>query len=520
MLALVTALSVVAPPAQATGYSPVTGLSVNYDSVSNSAMVNWTNPASANFATAEVWINRNDVSMVRYSIDSANSKSIEGFFSGTYTISVIAKYGDGGEGLAATAAPFTVSPDYVCQIPSASASATGNIVTVSWANPLTTPQAYASLTSYEVTSQTADGTESPFNIVNAAKHTTKVENVPAGTYRYVVRGRNAMAYCDPVYTSYISVDGKPSAPLGVTAARSGSSVTVSWSAPESDGGSSISGYRVYQFDDVNPEPSPWDVAADATTLTIPDHSPGRYRYEVIAMNAVGFSDSETSAWVHVGEAPHPPGAIKASITTTKLLISWSASTDTSGYLTEPLTYVVQLRKDSGEWSTVADVFASVLSTTVDIDTSGTYQVRVIASNEFGNSDPSTSDRVIALLSGSSSEASPIHVVAEGLAVVDASSAKGAAARKAHAASRINKAPVVKAPVGTVVTVTASGLAKRHRYLTSAQNGKQWLKLGKTRANRAGAAVFPALACTKTGKYVLRLANASDPAAYLALRCVK
>lgn len=91
----------------------------------------------------------------------------------------------------------------------------------------------------------------------------------------------------------------PSAPLGLTAVAGSAEVALTWGAPPSDGGSSLSGYRVlWSTDGTN-----WTLAATTTdpgnrTYTVTGLTNGlAYRFRVSAVNAAGAgspSDTRTA----------------------------------------------------------------------------------------------------------------------------------------------------------------------------------------------------------------------------------
>ena len=90
----------------------------------------------------------------------------------------------------------------------------------------------------------------------------------------------------------------PDAPTGLTASTSGSTVTLSWTAPLYDGGSAIAGYRIERAD---PGSSTWstEVANTGNTdtardVTLPSGVESR-QYRVSAINAQGTGDPSAAA---------------------------------------------------------------------------------------------------------------------------------------------------------------------------------------------------------------------------------
>ncbi len=82
----------------------------------------------------------------------------------------------------------------------------------------------------------------------------------------------------------------PPAPASAAAVGAATSATVSWTAPASDGGSPITGYRVT----VIPGGAVLDLGASARSTSVPGLFPGvNYSFEITAVNAVGVGQPTT-----------------------------------------------------------------------------------------------------------------------------------------------------------------------------------------------------------------------------------
>jgi hypothetical protein len=111
----------------------------------------------------------------------------------------------------------------------------------------------------------------------------------------------------PAATSAIDTATTPGAPQGLTATAGNGQVSLSWTAPSSDGGSAITGYDVYEGTSpggesstpVNPSP------LTSTSYTVTGLNNGTtYYFTVEAINAVGHSTAS-------GEASATPVATAA-----------------------------------------------------------------------------------------------------------------------------------------------------------------------------------------------------------------
>ena len=101
----------------------------------------------------------------------------------------------------------------------------------------------------------------------------------------------------------------PTAPDAPTAAKASStSIAVRWAAPADDGGSALTGYRVYELGGTVPV---CEVAATVTDCTVEGLAlASSHAYQVTAVNAVGEGPrSAASAVVTLPEVPDNDGAV-------------------------------------------------------------------------------------------------------------------------------------------------------------------------------------------------------------------
>ena len=133
----------------------------------------------------------------------------------------------------------------------------------------------------------------------------------ATTYHYRVTARNSFGLGDPssltMATTWAALYA-PWAPQNVTGIADGTTINLSWEAPDSDGGAAISGYRVESsIDGVT-----WTDAASSATGTTYAHT-GRtlettYQYRVSARNSEGLSTPSDTTWVTALATVVGPGA--------------------------------------------------------------------------------------------------------------------------------------------------------------------------------------------------------------------
>ncbi|MFG6503059.1 fibronectin type III domain-containing protein [Microbacterium sp. P05] len=128
------------------------------------------------------------------------------------------------------------------------------------------------------------------------------------------RAARGAGTADPVLSWFAVADVTPAtapeAPNGVSALLTGMDVRVSWSTPADDGGSPVTGYRVYAIDG---ETALCEVPAAETACTVTGVEPGATAsFVVTALNALGEgARSAASAPVAVPEVPQNDGAFRA-----------------------------------------------------------------------------------------------------------------------------------------------------------------------------------------------------------------
>ena len=124
--------------------------------------------------------------------------------------------------------------------------------------------------------------------VSASTVNTTVDSVVVGE-SYIFRVSAVNSNGTSVYDEFTSVTitGAPAAALAPQAKVTGSTLSVTWVAPSSNG-SDITGYKVYLVDPKGVDVDlPASAEATATSASISNLAAGRYRVQVIATNANG-----------------------------------------------------------------------------------------------------------------------------------------------------------------------------------------------------------------------------------------
>ena len=190
----------------------------------------------------------------------------------------------------------------------------------------------------------------------------------------------------------------PGAPTGLVATASGTTqIDLSWTAPASDGGSAITGYKIEESPDGN---SSWttleaDTNGPATTYSHTGLSAGTTRhYRVSAINTIGTSAASNVDDATTGTtAPDAPTGLAATASgNTRIDLSWTAPASDGG---SAITgYKIEISSDGGtSWS---DHVANTSGTGTTYAHTGlaagtTRHYRVSAINTNGAGAPSNVD---------------------------------------------------------------------------------------------------------------------------------
>ena len=186
----------------------------------------------------------------------------------------------------------------------------------------------------------------------------------------------------------------PGAPTGLTAAAtSTTSATLQWSAPATDGGAAITGYRVEYSQDAGASYVSLGSTADARTSTvITDLTPAvTYQFRVAAVNSAGvgaFSAASAPLTMptEVITTPGPVrdftrGAWTKTLRTYRVSVRWKAPLDNGGAAVTG--YVARLGRGT-TWTTWTTLTRpAVLLTDLRRDTKYRLQVRAVNSEGRG-----------------------------------------------------------------------------------------------------------------------------------------
>jgi hypothetical protein len=182
----------------------------------------------------------------------------------------------------------------------------------------------------------------------------------------------------------------PSAPTSPSVVAGTGQATLSWATPGDNGGSGITGYRMYYSLNSNmSSASSTDVGA-VTSGTVTGLTPGStYYFTIAAINGIGLSPTTSAVSTFIGGVASAPLSPAATAIPQGLGVTWATPATNNGV---PITgYLVEIDTSSSFTAPVANTVGATLRafTLTNLLSSTPYYARISAINSVGNSTPST-----------------------------------------------------------------------------------------------------------------------------------
>ena len=318
---------------------------------------------------------------------------VTGLTNGTSYLFRVAATNSQGTGLYSDASA-AVTPRTLAGAPTGVTGTPGDgQVSLSWTAPAS--NGGAAITNYVVQyrTNTTGSTWNTFTRADSSLTSATVTGLTNGTaYVFRVAATNAAGTgANSAESSAATPRTVPGIPSGLTGTAGAGQASLSWTAPTSNGGNTISNY-VIQYR-VNTAGSSWTTFTRAdsslTTATVTGLTNGTtYVFRVAAANAAGAgANSAESAALTPLAAPAAPSGVTGISGDGRVTVRWRAPTDNGGR--EITDYVVQYRVNAlnSSWTTFADGNSATTAATVTSLTNGTgYVFRIAAVNSVGTSD--------------------------------------------------------------------------------------------------------------------------------------
>ena len=252
-----------------------------------------------------------------------------------YTVKAVNSAGTSSASNEASATPAGVTATVPTAPQSLGATGGNGSVSLSWSAP--SSNGGSPITGYNVYRSTSPGGEGSTPLrTNVTGTTFNDLTATNGTkYYYTVAAVNAVGTSPQSNEANATPQATvPSAPTGLVASAGDGKVMLSWTVPNSDGGSPITGYNVYRSTTPGGEGStPYATAVSSTYTDSAATNGTTYYYTVAAVNGVGTGpqSSEANATPQAAvTVPSAPQGLTATGSNAAVQLSWSAPASNGG----------------------------------------------------------------------------------------------------------------------------------------------------------------------------------------------
>ena len=257
-------------------------------------------------------------------------------------------------------------------------------VQLSWTTPVSDG---LSVKDYAIQYSTDGASWQTFTHAASVATTATVTGLTNGT-GYLFRVASVSDFGPGLYSANSSVvtpATTPGTPTAVVGIRGSGQVQLSWSSPESNGGSAVTDYTI-QYSSTSG--SSWQTfthaASAATTATVTRLTNGtRYVFRVASVNAVGTgSYSANSSAATPATTPGTPNAVVGIRGDGQVQLFWTAPVSNGGSAVKD--YTIQYSTDGSSWQTFSHAASVAATATVTGLTNGTgYVFKVAGVNDAG-----------------------------------------------------------------------------------------------------------------------------------------
>jgi len=348
-----------------------------------SAVVTWSAPSDDGGATITGYVVTASPGGATCTTTGALSCTVTGLVNGTsYTFTVVAtnSVGNSEASRPSASATFTTVPGAPSGVSAAPGDGTGT-ADVWWSAP--SDDGGATITGYVVTASPGGATCTTFGATSCP-----VTGLVDGTsYTFTVTATNAVGAGAPSSPSgAVILSGPvvvaPSAPGTPVLTDNHGSISLSWSAPTSDGGATVT----YKVEELTNHGSWSEVATGLTSSSYTYQgttAKTTYSFAVIAANSAGQSAWSPVAYLKaVAVKPSVPGTPVLTDNHGSFTVTWTPSANNGG---DVVTYKVEEQTNSGSWTQVASGLSATSYTYQGTTANNTYCFAIVAANSAGQS---------------------------------------------------------------------------------------------------------------------------------------
>ena len=302
-----------------------------------------------------------------------------------------------GEG---TRSPEGSGTTFTIAAPPTLLTATGGIgnIGLSWNAPLT--DGGSPVTGYKIYAGALAGTETILSTIGT--NTTYVdEGLAAGQTRfYKVTAQNAAGESLASNEATATTIGVPTAPLLPIATGGTNNISLSWTAPASNGGAAITGYKIYRGNTSGSETLLATIGTNTSFLDASLSTNQTRYYKIAAVSAAGTGDLSTEASATTNGVPWAPLALIATpgngvgIGNGHISLNWTAPAYDGGSVVT-LYSIYRGTSLGGEGTTAIETTTSNSYDDKDLQSGTLYYYVVKATNSAGQSPASNEAFTIA-----------------------------------------------------------------------------------------------------------------------------
>ncbi len=225
-----------------------------------------------------------------------------------------------------------------------------------------------------------------FTVTNPSSGTLTV-NIPVGSAQDMAGNDNiasntiSLTVSTSLNPTSITV---PAAPTSLSATPGNSQVSLSWTAPATNGGSPITDYKIEYSTDGTLWNTFTDGTSTSTTVIVTGLTNGvQYQFRVSAVNTAGTGTASSTTDATPRTVPAAPTSLSATPGNAQVSLSWFAPTNNGG--STITDYKIEYSSNAGtSWNTFTDGTSTGTTVTVTGLSNGqAYQFRVSAVNTAG-----------------------------------------------------------------------------------------------------------------------------------------